>query len=74
MQHEFTVYAHLAKQKGTGVVTVHGLFNDPDSGTLVLLMDHADQNLREREKERTGEIFPEQVSTTEEEWYVLTRS
>jgi len=74
MQHEFTVYAHLAKQKVTGVVTVHGLFNDPDSGTLVLLMDHADQNLGEREKERTGEKIPEQVSTTKEEWYVLTRS
>jgi hypothetical protein len=74
MQHEFAVYAHLAKNKVTGVVTVHGLFNDPDSGTLALLMDNAGQNLREREKERTGETFPQQVATTKEERYVLTGS
>ena len=67
IQHEFAVYTHLAKKKVTGVVTVHGLFNDPDSGTLVLLMDNGGQNLREREKERTGEIFLEQVSTTKAE-------
>ncbi|KIM42836.1 hypothetical protein M413DRAFT_444485, partial [Hebeloma cylindrosporum] len=67
MQHEFTVYAHLAKKNVTGVPTVHGLFNDLDSGTLALLMDNAGQNLREREKERTGEKFPQQVSTTQEE-------
>ncbi|KIM42823.1 hypothetical protein M413DRAFT_26808 [Hebeloma cylindrosporum] len=68
MQHEFTVYAHLAKKNVTGVPIVHhGLFNDPDSGTLALLMDNVGQNLREREEERTGEQFPKQVSTTKEE-------
>ncbi|KIM42842.1 hypothetical protein M413DRAFT_26824 [Hebeloma cylindrosporum] len=67
MQHEFTVYAHLAKKNVTGVPIVHGLFNDPDSGTLALLMDNVGQNLREREEERTGEKFPKQVSTTKEE-------
>jgi hypothetical protein len=72
MQHEFAVYAHLAKKKVTGVVAVHGLFSDPDSGTLALLMDNAGQNLREREKERMGETFPEQVATTKAKRYVLT--
>lgn len=30
-------------------------------------MDNDSQNLREREKERMGETFPEHVSTTKEE-------
>lgn len=70
IQHESTVYAHLAKQKVTGVATVHGLFNDPDSGT------HAGRNLREREREPTGENFPEKngMSSLDRDWGSLASS
>ena len=70
LRHEFAIYSHLARRGAEGVVVVHGLFSDPDSGALALVMDDGGQNLRQRERERTGEVFPRQVTTTDEERYV----
>jgi hypothetical protein len=70
LRHEFAVYSHLAQRGAEGVVVVHGLFSDPDSGALALVMDDGGKNLRQRERERTGERFPRQVTTTDEERYV----
>jgi len=66
--HEFRVYSHLAQKQVKGVITVHGLFRDADSGVVGLLMDNGGQNLRQREVERTGEEMPHQVTLSEAEW------
>ena len=34
LHHEFDIYLHLAHRGAKGVVVVHGLFSDPDSGAL----------------------------------------
>jgi len=70
LRHEFDIYLRLAQQGAKGVVVVHGLFSDPDSGALALLMDDRGKNLRQGERERTRETFPRQVTTTDEERYV----
>ncbi|KIM42908.1 hypothetical protein M413DRAFT_125547 [Hebeloma cylindrosporum] len=72
LRHEFGVYSHLAQKQVKGVVTVHGLFCDSDSGVLGLLMDNGGQNLRQREMERTGEELPAQVTLSEAECAAFT--
>ncbi|KIM42894.1 hypothetical protein M413DRAFT_125311 [Hebeloma cylindrosporum] len=72
LRHEFGVYSHLAQKQVKGVVTVHGLFCDSDSGVLGLLMDNGGQNLRQREMERTGEELPAQVTLSEAERAAFT--
>ncbi|KIM42901.1 hypothetical protein M413DRAFT_125394 [Hebeloma cylindrosporum] len=67
LHHEFDIYLHLAQRGAKGVVVVHGLFSDPESGALALVMDDGGKSLRQRERERTGEIFPRQVTTSDEE-------
>ena len=69
LHHDFDIYLHLAQRGAKGVV-VHGLFSDPDSGALALVMDDGGKSLRQREWERTGEKFPRQITTTDEERYV----
>ncbi|KIM42892.1 hypothetical protein M413DRAFT_444519 [Hebeloma cylindrosporum] len=72
LRHEFGVYSHLAQKQVKGVVAVHGLFSDSDSGVVGLLMDNGGQNLRQREMERTGEKVPPQVSLSEAERAAFT--
>ncbi|KIM42889.1 hypothetical protein M413DRAFT_444516, partial [Hebeloma cylindrosporum] len=72
LHHEFDIYLHLAQRGAKGVVVVHGLYSDPESGTLALVMDDGGKSLRQRERERTGEVFPLQVTTTDEERYVFS--
>ena len=62
---EYQIYGHLYDKNLEGIVTVHGLFKDPESGALAMLMDDAGQSLRRREMERGGD--GEQVKTTAEE-------
>jgi len=55
LRNEYTIYEHLAqKDVVEGIVAVHGLFVDPTSGALALLMDHGGKSLRQREKEQSG--------------------
>ncbi|KIM42885.1 hypothetical protein M413DRAFT_125221 [Hebeloma cylindrosporum] len=72
LRHEFDVYSHLARKQVKGVIPVHGLFRESDSGVLGLLMDNGGQNLRQREMERTGEEVPAQVTLSEAERAAFT--
>ncbi|PPR00326.1 LOW QUALITY PROTEIN: hypothetical protein CVT26_009741 [Gymnopilus dilepis] len=65
ISNEYEIYGHLYDKNLEGIVTVHGLFKDPESGALAMLMDDAGQSLRRREMERGGD--GEQVKTTAEE-------
>ena len=70
MLDEFRIYGHLSRQKGLeGIVTVHGMFQDPESQALGMLMDDAGQSLRRREMERGGDGI--QVTTTPAERYAI---
>ncbi|KAF8893151.1 hypothetical protein CPB84DRAFT_1783295 [Gymnopilus junonius] len=54
--HEFRIYGELSFKKGLeGIVTVHGMFRDPESGIVGMLMNEAGQSLRQREIERGGD-------------------
>ncbi|KAF8907629.1 hypothetical protein CPB84DRAFT_1843849 [Gymnopilus junonius] len=66
MLNEYRIYGHLCLKKGIeGIITVHSMFRDPDSGTLGMLMDDAGQSLRHREQKRSGYLA--RISTTEKE-------
>jgi hypothetical protein len=64
LHHEFDINLHLAQRGAKGVAVVHGLFSD------ALVMDDGRKSLRQRERERMGEPFPRQVTTTDDERYV----
>ncbi|KIM42909.1 hypothetical protein M413DRAFT_26874 [Hebeloma cylindrosporum] len=70
--HEFGIYFHLARKEVKGIIPVHGIFRDSDSGVVALLMDNGGQNLRQREMERTGQAMPLQVSLSQEERAAFT--
>ncbi|PPR00328.1 hypothetical protein CVT26_009743 [Gymnopilus dilepis] len=65
LYNEYRNYGYLYGKNLEGIVTVHGLFKDPESEALAMLMDDAGQSLRRREIERDGD--GEQVETTPEE-------
>ncbi|CAA7265524.1 unnamed protein product [Cyclocybe aegerita] len=68
LRREFRTYETLARKRIVrGIITVHGLFEDSETGTLALVMEDGGQSLRQREAERTNTENPEQVSTTDEE-------
>ena len=70
MHNEYQIYGHLSYEEGLeGIVTVHGVFRDPESGALGMLMDDAGQSLRRREIERGGDGI--QVTTTPAERYAI---
>jgi len=55
LENEYNIYSHLAQKEVThGIVPVHGLFRDPTSNVLALLMDYSGKSLRQRERERSG--------------------
>ena len=63
MMHEYRIYGQLSFKKNLeGIVTVHGMFQDPESKALGMLMDDAGQSLRRREMDRGGDGI--QVTTT----------
>lgn len=49
LRDEYRIYTHLAYSKDVveGILPVHGLFEDQDSETLALVMDHGGQSLRQ---------------------------
>ncbi|KAJ3508592.1 hypothetical protein NLJ89_g5669 [Agrocybe chaxingu] len=52
LRHEYGIYASLSRKTGVkGVMAVHGLFEDLETGTLVLIMERGGQNLRKREED-----------------------
>lgn len=52
LKHEFYVYQRLAKKDVfSGIVRVHGLFQDTQTDTTALLMDYGGYSLRRREYE-----------------------
>ena len=70
MFNEYQIYGHLSYEEDLkGIVTVHGMFEDRESGTVGMLMENAGQSLRRREIERGGD--GQQVTTTPEEKYAL---
>ncbi|KAJ3502002.1 hypothetical protein NLJ89_g9082 [Agrocybe chaxingu] len=68
LRHEFRMYSFLAaKSHVQAILPVHGLFRDPDSGALAMVMDYGGQSLRQREQERTKMYRIGQVTTSSEE-------
>ncbi|CAA7265525.1 unnamed protein product [Cyclocybe aegerita] len=68
LRHEFRIYAFLAaKSHVKAILPVHGLFKDPDSGAIAMLMDYGGQTLRQREQERMKSHHIAQVATSSEE-------
>ncbi|KAF8907637.1 hypothetical protein CPB84DRAFT_1768412, partial [Gymnopilus junonius] len=66
MFNEYRIYGELSFEEGLeGIVTVHGMFRDPESGAVGMLMNEAGQSLRQREIERGGD--GRQVTTSPEE-------
>ncbi|KDR71713.1 hypothetical protein GALMADRAFT_253434 [Galerina marginata CBS 339.88] len=66
LQREFEMYRYLSEHGVVeGILTVHGLFQDPESSAMGMLMSDGGQSLRRREKERSGDT--EQVTTSDEE-------
>ncbi|KAF8907631.1 hypothetical protein CPB84DRAFT_1843851 [Gymnopilus junonius] len=64
--HEYRIYGDLSYEEGLeGIVTIHGMFRDPESGAVGMLMNEAGQSLRQREIERGGD--GRQVTTSPEE-------
>ncbi|KAF4623675.1 hypothetical protein D9613_001510 [Agrocybe pediades] len=46
LRNEYCIYSHMAaKLIEEGIFGVHGLFTDPESGALALLMDHGGESL-----------------------------
>ncbi|KAJ3515660.1 hypothetical protein NLJ89_g1619 [Agrocybe chaxingu] len=66
LRNEMAIYEHLARASNVeGVVAVHGLFEDVETGTLAMIMDDAGISLLKRELERRGHPGP--VRTTRKE-------
>ncbi|KAF8907628.1 hypothetical protein CPB84DRAFT_1843848 [Gymnopilus junonius] len=58
MGNEYFIYGHLSRKEGLeGIVTVHGLFLDPETRTLGMLMDNGGLSLRRREIDRACDIL-----------------
>ncbi|KDR68681.1 hypothetical protein GALMADRAFT_282866 [Galerina marginata CBS 339.88] len=54
LENDFKMYSILAsaEEPVEGIVTVHGLFEDPESGALALFMEHGGQSFRELDKKQ----------------------
>ncbi|PPQ71945.1 hypothetical protein CVT26_007174, partial [Gymnopilus dilepis] len=58
MAKEYEVYGHLSRKKNVkGIVAVHGLFLDPETRTLGMLMDNGGRSLHSRETEEGKGFF-----------------
>ncbi|KAF8954105.1 hypothetical protein BDZ97DRAFT_2082013 [Flammula alnicola] len=62
MRNEYNMYAHLASvQTVEGVIRVHGLFQDIETSTMALVMDHGGKSLRTRELEKDSKFKKDEV-------------
>lgn len=69
LKKEFDMYQHLAKKDVvSGVIRVHGLFEDTETDTLALIMDYGGYSLRRREFEDDKEFSRDYVTITLDEW------
>ncbi|KAF8954107.1 hypothetical protein BDZ97DRAFT_1928824 [Flammula alnicola] len=75
MRNEYNMYAHLAKVKTVaGVVRVHGLFQDIETGTMALVMDHGGKSLRTRELEKDSKFKKDEVYVPQVEVAAFSRA
>ncbi|CAA7267699.1 unnamed protein product [Cyclocybe aegerita] len=64
--HEYKVYQHMWQNKEMkGIVRVFGLFQDAETGTLALMMEHGGISATMREAARTGQISVLHLTTEE---------
>lgn len=64
LKNKFEAYCRIFQEIcAEGVVEVHGLFHDPESGAMGMLMGDGSIWLRRRESQRIGKEA-EQVTTT----------
>ncbi|KAF5309238.1 hypothetical protein D9619_012713 [Psilocybe cf. subviscida] len=71
LKKEFDIYQHLSKKDVvSGILRVHGLFEDTETDTLALIMDYGGYSLRRRELEEDMDFSRDYVSITEEEWTI----
>ena len=72
LRREYGIYQHMASatEQVEGIVAVHGLFEDTQTGVLALLMDDGGTTLMKREELRTGLDMVEQIQASDEERYV----
>lgn len=76
LRNEYNIYCHLSKHNVQGLVQIHGLFEDAESKTLGMLMDHCGDNLRIRQHRLGKRLRGDRVHTTDaEKWvcFVLLR-
>ncbi|KAF8959401.1 hypothetical protein BDZ97DRAFT_1837845 [Flammula alnicola] len=68
MQHEYDVYLHLAAVKAVeGVVSVHGLFQDIETGTMAMVMNYGGKSLAVRESEKNKTVADDELDISEQE-------
>ncbi|PPQ86191.1 hypothetical protein CVT25_006934 [Psilocybe cyanescens] len=69
---EYQSYKRLAAAGVTyGIIGVHGLFHDMETGAMIMIMDDAGMSLRDRAIEQNLAVkINDSVDTSEEEWYV----
>ena len=72
LRSEYAIYQHMASasEQVEGIVSVHGLFEDTQTGVLALLMNDGGTTLMQREELRTGLTMIEQIQVSDEERYV----
>ncbi|KAJ3515655.1 hypothetical protein NLJ89_g1625 [Agrocybe chaxingu] len=64
--HEYKVYQHMWQNKEMkGIVRVFGLFQDAETGTLALMMEHGGISATMREAAHTGQISVLHLTTEE---------
>ncbi|KAJ3510441.1 hypothetical protein NLJ89_g4668 [Agrocybe chaxingu] len=57
MWHEYRIYQHMWRNKDMkGIVKVYGMFQDAETGTLALLMEHGGTSATRREAARSGQV------------------
>lgn len=67
--HEYEVYRILSSSGVTdGILMVHGVFQDIESGMFGLLLQDGGITLYERERRRVGETHPSQFHISADEW------
>ncbi|KAF4622915.1 hypothetical protein D9613_001544 [Agrocybe pediades] len=69
LKHEYDVYSHFAKAGYVGnIVDVHGLFEDPDSNTLALVMENGGRSLAHLNDEEEDGVDQVTGATIGKQW------
>ncbi|KAF8959546.1 hypothetical protein BDZ97DRAFT_1390726 [Flammula alnicola] len=75
MRNEYKMYSYLALVEAVeGVVRVHGLFQDIETGTMALVMDYGGKSLRVREVEKNSKFEEDEVVVAKEEFDAFLRA